>query len=591
MPESERVQYRVIGKPTPYVDARDKVTGRVTYGADFRLPGMLWGKILRSPYAHARIVSVDASRAGKIPGMKAVLLGADVSQHKIGHAVKDQDVLCRDRVRYLGDPIALVPAEDGEAAEEATAAITVEFEELPAVFDVEEAIRGDAPRVHDDPSLYEPGALSRIIPVRPVPRSNVASHVVVQKGDVATAFRHAHASFEAFKTRVITVRTAVDKDGRILGRSATVKWDTGAYAEGLPPIISALSCGAGPYEIPNVQIEVFLVYTNTVPGTSYRGVGMPDLTFAIESHTDIIARKMGIDPLDFRLKNIVEDGSETVLGTKLQSVGLRECLEKARDELGWEQPVSGKGKSIVCIQKFSSPMSSSSAHVLINEDGTVTLSTGAVEIGQGCKTALAQICAEVLGVRLEDIEVVMSDTGATPFDQGAFSSRLTYHAGNAVRLAASDARQQMLRLAASELGVPEGDLDIRDGRILSVRESCPGMPLARLARKGPIQGVGSFTGGLDIVSLLERTPRPPELEVEDDYHLPTFADSPSVIPLIVEHPTRHGPFGARGVGELAILGVGAAIANALDNLTGARIKTTPFTPEKVLRTLLETHGR
>ena len=769
MAESE--QYRVVGRRTPYLDAPDKATGRVTYGVDFRLPGMLWAKIVRAPCAHGRIVRLDTTRARSLPGVKAVISGQDVPPRKIGHAVKDQDILCRDRIRYLGEPIALVAAVDADAAERAAEAVTVEVEELPAVFDIEAARRSDAPRVHDDPSLYAAGAMSRMIPVRPVPRSNIASHVVLRKGDVEAAFQQAHAVFEdTFKTHIVqhchlephamvasfsttrrltvwtshqrvfavrgylsevldlplsririigtevgggfggqvrpvferfpallamrtgkpvklvltreeefvlayrsvpgvfTIRTAVDRDGRIIGRATTVEWDTGAYAEGLPPLISALSCGVGPYQIPNAKIEVFLVYTNTVPGTSYRGVGMPDLTFAIESHTDIIARKLGMNPLEFRLRNIVDEGSETVLGTRLRDVGLRECIEKVRDALEREPPVPGRGRAIVCIQKFASPISSSSAHVLLNEDGTVKLSTGAVEIGQGCRTVLAQICAEELGVRLEDIEVTMSDTGATPFDAGAFSSRLTLHAGNAVRLAASDAKQRVLSVAAVELGMDVKALDIRDGRVFSPARPEIGIPLGELSRKyltrspGPIQGVGSFTGGLDIVPLLDEAERPSEqkseqkdeeewkfgatgIELELDretgqitasravsahdcgrainplavegqiegafsmgwanstvevmafdhgkvqnpnfmhYLLPTAADAPSVVPLIVENPIPGGPFGAKGVGELANLGVGAAIANALEDLAGVRIRTTPLTPEKVLRAL------
>lgn len=764
---AESGHYRVVGKRTPYLDAPDKATGHVTYGVDFRLPGMLWGKIVRAPCAHARILRLDTTRARNLRGVKAVITGQDVPQHKIGHAVKDQDILCRDRVRYRGEPIALVAALDEDVAEQAAEAITAEFEELPAVFDVEDALKSSAPLVHDDPSRYEPGAMSRMIPIRPLPGSNIASHLVLQRGDVEAAFRRAHAVFEdTFKTHIVqhchlqphaivasfsptnrltvwtshqrvfgvrsylsevlgltlnrirvigtevgggfggqvrpvferfpallamktgkpvkmvltreeefvfgyrsvpgvfTIRTAVDRDGRITARATTVKWDTGAYAEGLPPIISALSCGAGPYDIPHVKIEVFLVYTNTVPGTSFRGVGMPDLTFAIESHTDILARNLGMDPLEFRLKNMVDEGSETVLGTTLRSVGLRECVEKVRDALEWRKPAPGRGKAIVCIQKFASPVSSSSAHVLVNEDGTVKLSTGATEIGQGCKTVLAQICAEVLGVRLEDVEVTMSDTGATPFDHGAFSSRQTYHAGNAVRQAAAEVRKRVLSLAARELGIGEQALDIEDGRIFSRSHPESGITLGQLARKyqattpGPIQGVGSFSGGLDIVPVLEGSPRPKERQEQDEwkfgatgveveldketgqltvrkaisahdcgrainplavegqiegafcmgwanaalevmrfdggkvvnpnfmeYLIPTAADSPTVVPVIVEKPTREGPFGAKGVGELANLGIGAALANALDALARVRIRTTPITPEKVLRAL------
>jgi carbon-monoxide dehydrogenase large subunit len=763
----EARQFSVVGKRIPRLDARDKVTGCASYGVDVQLPGMLWGKMLRSPYPHARIIRIDASNAKAMRGVRAVITGKDVPEHKIGFAVKDQDILPRDRVRYVGEPIALVAAIDEETAAKAVDAIALEVEELPAVYEIEEALKEGAPLVHDDPIAYDLGPIRVVAPIHPVPCSNICSHMAFEKGDVDRAFREAAYLFEdtfvthpvhpahlephvavasaspsgdltvwtntqrvfgsraylsevlglplsrirvigtdvgggfgglvrpfferfpallALKTQkpvkmvmtrneefttayrsvpgIISIKTGLDKEGRILGRATTAKWDTGASAQGIPPMISALTCGDGPYRIDNVKIEVSLVYTNRVPGTSFRGVGMPDLVFAVESHMDIIARKIGMDPIDLRVKNLIGEGSETLIGTTLTAVGLLECVEKVKDALEWGKSTPSRGKGIACFKKFPDPVSSSSAHVLINEDGTVALSTGASEIGQGSKTVLAQICAEELGVGIETLRVVMADTASTPFDHGAFSSRLTYHAGNAVRMAAADAKKQILKLAAIRLEVPEADLDLKGGFVHAKNAPEHRIALSQLARElqatppGPVQGIGSYAGGMSPAQLGSTGGKEAkedggwkygatgvELEVDKetgdikvirvvsahdcgravnptmvegqieggvvmafsnflfeemqfdqgrnvnpsfmDYLIPTAADCPEVTPVIVEKPAPDGPFGAKGVGELGILGVGGAIANALDNLTGVRIRNTPITPEKVLKALEE----
>ncbi|MBI2918537.1 MAG: xanthine dehydrogenase family protein molybdopterin-binding subunit [Chloroflexi bacterium] len=764
MAAPEREHLSVVGQRVPRLDALDKATGRVTYGVDFQLPHMLHAKMLRSPYAHARIQRVDTARARAIPGVKAVLTGRDVPQRQIGFILKDQDVLARDRVRYIGEPVALVAAVDEATAERALDAIEAEYEELPAVFNVEDALGQDAPLLHDEHTVLQPGPMSAHFTIRPVPGTNICNYLTVTKGNADEAFaqadlvledtyhthvvQHCHLEPHAMAARcapsgditvwtnaqrifgvrtylsdvfglpisrfrvigtevgggfggkvrpnferyvvllaqrtgkpvklvltreeefttayrsvpgLITVKTGVQRDGKIVARAVTVKWDTGAYAEGGPPVLAALNCGVGPYDIPNVKIESMMVYTNKVPGTSYRGVGVPELTFATESQMDVIAKRLGMDPVEFRLKNILKDGDTTVSGAVLRSVGLRECLEKVRDAIGWGQAVApNRARAVVCFHKFPHPSTSSCACVMLAEDGTVTLLTGATEIGQGARTVLAQICAEELGVKLEAVTVTMADTGATPFDHGTFSSRVTYHTGNAVRLAAQDARRQVLDRASRELRVPANDLTIEDGKVFAKGAPEINVPLSGLARAshtsspGPVQGTGSYYGGQVMESVLagqvgqEETswkfgatgieiqvdqetgqfqvtklvsahdcgyainPMNVEGQIEGaavmglanvtleevlfdggkvvnpnfmDYRIPTAADCPDVTPIIVEEPTPTGPFGAKGVGELANIGMGAAMANALDNLVGIRVTSTPISAEKVLRAL------
>ena len=757
----------IVGKSVPRLDALDKATGKVVYGVDQKLPGMLWGKVLRSQFPHARILKVDTSRAKAMPGVECVLTGEDVPDRKIGRYVNDMYALARERVRYIGDPIAAVAAVDEETAEKAAEAIEVEYEELPAVFDMEEALADTAPLLHEGTENEEAGA-SWSRTVRPIPGRkgrNICNRLAVDVGDVDSAFanadlvledsfsthtvQHCHlephaaiasvspageitvwtnnqrpfelrsylaqlldvsttkirvigtevgggfgakkAGWERFPVLLalkcgkpvkmvmtrneefidgytgvparISVKSAVRRDGTITARTVSMIWDTGAYCNGVPPSLAPKFHAAGPYSIPNLRLDSLLVYTNKVPGTTYRGIGGQDIAWAIEAQMDDIASKLGLDPLDLRLKNIFEEGSKSPEGATLRGVGLKECLEKVALALEWNKPkVKNRGKGIACFDKHPNPASSSCAVVWLNEDGKVTLLSGATEIGQGVVTVLAQICAEELGVKLEDIKVVMGDTGTTPYDDGAYGSRLTEHGGNAVRLAAKDAREQILNAAARKLEVGEDDLDLKQGRIFVKGSPDRGMSLSEFSLKlhrsepGPILGRGSYfgghrdlsaganlkspedwgwkygatgvevevdteTGAIEILKVVSAhdvgfaiNPHLVEGQIEGtvvmglanflleemqfdggrvanpsfmDYAIPTALECPPVESIIVEKPNQIGPFGAKGVGELPIVGIGAALANAVYDAVGIRIKASPITPEKVLRALEE----
>ena len=757
----------IVGKSVPRLDARDKATGNVVYGVDQKLPGMLWGKVARSQLPHARILKVDTSRAKVIPGVECVITGEDVPNRKIGRYISDMYALARERVRYVGEPLAAVAAVDEETAEKAVEAIEVKYEELPAVFDMEEAIADSAPLLHEETETEETwGAWSRTVhPLGGKKGRNVCNRLTVVDGDVDAAFveadfvledsfsthvvQHCHlephaalasvshggeitvwtnsqrpfelrsylahlldvpatqirvigtevgggfgakkAGWERFPVLLalkcgkpvkmvmtrdeefidgytsvparISVKSGVRRDGMITARAVTMIWDTGAYCNGVPPSLAPKFHAAGTYRIPNVRFDSLLVYTNKVPATTYRGIGGQDIAWAIETHMDDIARKLGLDPVEFRLKNIFEEGSRSPGGAILRGVGLKECLEKTAAALEWGQPkAANRGKGIACFDKHPNPASSSCAVVWINEDGNVTLLSGATEIGQGLMTVLAQVCAEELGVKLESIKAVIGDTGTTPFDDGAYGSRLTEHAGNAVRLAAKDAREQILKAAARWLEVSEDDLDTKEGRIFVKGSPDRGISLSELSLKlhrsdpGPILGRGSYFGGgkgysevagrkereewgwkygvtgvevevdtetgaikiLKVVSAHDVgfaiNPHLVEGQIEGtvvmglanflleemqfdggrvvnptfmDYGFPTALECPPVVSIIVEKHNQEGPFGAKGVGELPIVGIGAALANAVYDAVGIRIKTSPITPEKVLRALEE----
>lgn len=760
-----KANFNVVGKSIPRLDSVEKVTGRVEYGINMKVPGMLWGKLLRSPFPCARILKIDTSLAKAIPGVECIITGEDVPDRKIGRYMNDMYALARERVRYVGEPVAAVAAIDEETAERAVRSIQVDYEELPAVFDVEEAMKDTAPRVHKIPDISDM-AIFGTRGVHPVPGTNICNRSTIKKGDVDSAFARSDFVFEdSFTTHTVqhchmephaavasvshsgkitvwtnnqrpfelrtylvhllalpttsiriigteagggfgakksgwerfpvlmalkcgkpvkmvmtrdeefidgytsvplraTVRTGVRKDGTITAMALTLIWDTGAYCHGAIPSFTAKYVATGPYRVPNLRLESVLVYTNKVPGTTYRGIGGPDMAFAVESQLDMIARKLGLDPVEFRLKNMMEEGDESPISTILSGVSAKQCLEKVAEGIQWDKPSQGqnRGKGIACFDRESYMTSACCVLLWLNEDGKVTLVSGAREIGQGLKTVLAQMCAEELGVKLEDVDLVLADTGVTPFDDGAYGTRLTEGGGNAVRLAAADAKRQILKAASRELEVNEASLNLKEGRIFVKDAPERGMPLKQLAFKlhtsepGPILGRGSFvelqslpkiaseagqqqpgwkfgatgaevevdtdTGAIKILKLVSAhdvglaiNPMSVEGQIEGavimglantmleemqfdqgrvinpsfmDYRIPTAHDCPSVVPIIVEEPNELGPFGAKGVGELGMMGAGPAVVNAIYNALGIRIKTWPITGEKMLQALAGT---
>src|SRR5262245_30643577 len=430
--------YTTIGQPAARVEGQEKVTGVTCYTADVALPGILWGRALRSPLPHARIVRIETSRAQQVPGVHVVLIGADVRGIRYGRRLFDVPVLAEERVRFAGERVAAVAAEDRDAAEEALGLIDVEYEELPAVFDLMQAIEEDAPLLHPEVNSYlglprplenlsnivvldtwSKGSIERgfaeadliVENTFTVPRQHQAylephscvvwidDHERVQvwasskvpyqvKEQLAVALRLPKerirlnpvaiggdyggkgspmdiplAYFLAVRTgrpvkmvmdyveeltagnprhaAIVQLKTGVKRGGAIVAHQARVLFDSGAYG-GFKPTpavnLGGASKAGGPYRIPHVHIEGVQVYTNTIPGGFMRAPGEPQTLFAIESHIDCIARQLGMDPLDFRLKNLLEDGDETPIGTRYQDIRAQTTLEAAVDAAGFRTP-------------------------------------------------------------------------------------------------------------------------------------------------------------------------------------------------------------------------------------------------------------
>ncbi|MBI2303699.1 MAG: molybdopterin-dependent oxidoreductase [Chloroflexi bacterium] len=761
---AEKIELDVVGKPVPRVDAREKVQGKTVFGYDLKFPHMLHGKVLRSQYAHAHIVSIDVSRAKALPGVKAVVTGKDIPAIH-GPQVRDQPFMPIDKVRYRGEGVAAVAAVTEEIAEAALALIDVEYEELPSVFDAVEAMKPNAPQVHPGQEKYHrEGAVNT-----PIPGTNCCYHFKLRRGDVEAGFAQADYVFEdtfttqmvqhcamephasiaqvdgagkvtiwthndspyrcrqslsealgmpmskirviapyqgggfggkgglntesyavalALRTKNIPVRVAfsreevftsalvrhpsvvhiksgIKKDGSLVARKVTIYWNTGAYAEKGPTVCRQASYpSAGPYDIPNVWIDGYCVYTNSTIAGAFRGYGAPQVCWAYESHTDIISRKMEWDPLWFRLRNAFQKGSLSATGETLTSIALKETIQRAAEAVGWGRGrAPNRGRGIACMHRNTNSPSSSNAFIKINEDGTVDVLTSTLEIGQGAYTVLSQMVAETLGVPIENVVMVTPDSDITPYDMSTTASRSTFHMGNAVLQAAADAKGQLLELASRALKVPMARLKMQDGRIFVSDEPDKGMTIPQVivsrygSRGGNIIGKGQYFPE-DITSLDRETgqgakptsfwmyaTQAAEVEVDPEtgrvhvlklvaahdlgktinpvtsvqqieggiitglgstlfeellfdgagvtlnpdfanYKIPTAMDVPPIQPILVEDaPHPDGPFGAKGLGEPVLAPTAAAIANAIFDAVGVRIKDLPISAEKVRRAL------
>lgn len=771
-----------VGKSIPRKDGVEKATGRALYTVDMVLPGMLWGKILRSPYPHARILNIDTSRAERLAGVKAIITAKDTLGIKHGFVETpryppDQYPLALDRVRYIGEEVAAVAAVDEYVAEEALSLIRVDYEELPAVFDPEEAMKPEAPEIHPShPKVKEPykniggktesgwgdvergfadsyliredrfeGQLRTHCYMEPqatlasfdlsgklnvwtssqgpfikraklaatlgLPQSNVRvlkAYVGGAYGGKIDLFSHEFcASLLSIKARkpvkivctreeifesyrhgqpiLVELKTGVKKDGTLLAQKVKVINNSGGYrGSGVVVIFLCWGFVMLCYRIPNLKYEGYSIYTNNPVRAPQRGHGAPNLRFAVESQMDMIAEELGIDPVEIRLRNARQKGDILPNEDSVRNCGLIECIERAAEatqfkgKYGKKEPSKEhrirKGIGMGVSSYFSGSLiypNTSAALVKLNDDGTVSLITGALDIGQGAETILSQIVAEELGVSMEDIRVVAADTETTPVDIGAWISGGAYVTGNAVKLAASDARRQLFEVAAQELEANSEEL-ITKNREIFVKDS-PGRSIsfaqavaASIAKRrgNPIIGQGHFrtmkevpahpslatTKGrwsdnyafdaqvaeveVDIetgqVKLLKATtahdcgfpinPLIVEGQIDGqvsmaqghalweevlmekgrtlstsflDYKIPCAKDmvESQYIDVITEKYEKDIPYRTKEVGEGYVSGMVAAIANAVYDATGVRVKTLPILPEKILIGLREKKNR
>lgn len=554
---------RVISRPAPpspineSVPRRDgvaKVTGAAQFTVDVVLPGMAHARLLRSPHAHARIRSIDTSAARAHPGVVAVVTADDLADVNLvyGHAVADHPLIAVEKVRFAGEPVVGVVAEDTATAEEALRLIDVDYEVLQTVITVEEALAAGAPSIHDKPGEQRPHrgftedvardhpnvcSLSRqswgdvdaafaaaklvvegeyrypmcyayaMEPYTAVASWNggelavwtSAQHPYMVRDDLAQCFSRPMSAVrvivpyvgggygsksytkiepltaalalragrpvrlalnvdEAMLTTrgdaaTIRLRSGFDGEGRLLGRQATVLLNSGAYAENSPLVArKAANRLGGPYRIPALDVTCSAVYTNTVPASSFRGFGAPQVTFAGESQMDEAAERLGLDPLELRRRNVLELRERPWEGVRGIDADLGADVELVAEALEWGEPaVAGRGKaiSISASDAGSEPVTSAVLRVLF--DNSVTVMCGSTEIGQGSSTVLPQIAAGEMGVPLESVGLVQSDTAMVTYDRSTGASRTTTIMGLAIQAAARDARSQLCQWAAESM--------------------------------------------------------------------------------------------------------------------------------------------
>ncbi len=753
-------EYSVIGQRLPRVDSMAKATGQARFTGDMALPGMLCGRILRSPYPHARILHIDPSRAQRLPGVRVVVTGKDTLGIKYCSIpvpdLYDEMALPTDTVRFMGEPVAAVAAIDEDRAEEALDLIRVEYEPLPAVFDPVEAMKAGAPQIHsvdqniaftvrhsvgdveegfrqsdyvredtfttqcvvhcalethtsmasfegsgkltvwassqsifslrDDLSLTLGVRLGDIRVIRPCVGGGFGGKIHMTGVEFCAALlsmktsrpvKMAHSREEEFMAArcrhpmSLRIKTGVKRDGALMAKQVTNIADNGAYnSHGVVIIGRAGAQMSCLYRVPHFKYEGYLVYTNNEPGTAFRGFGHLQGRYADDCQMDLIAQDLGIDPVELRLQNAVQPGDVTPHLWKITSCALSECIEKASDRAGWKQRRKGlppgrglgmAGGSYVAGQRLRHGVSG--AFASLHEDGSVTLLTGASDVGQGSDTLLSQIAAEELGVAFDDIKITSGDTAVTPVDPGAFASRTTIAAGNAVRLAAADAKRQLLEKVAEKLDANPADLEIKDRRIYVRGSPERGLGFADAVRSilyafggNAILGRGEFDAktepqdkdylrhgaghlspaysfGAQVIEVnvdretgqvepLRATvaqdcgfainPLSLEGQVEScvaqaigqalteelvrkdgvvldpsflDYKLPTALEMPVVDTILVEPIEPVGPFGAKGMGEGTVVPTSPAIANAVQDALGIRLKSLPMTPERILKAL------
>jgi putative selenate reductase molybdopterin-binding subunit len=779
-PSEKAEPLRYVGKPIPKVDGLKLAQGKPAFTDDLEMRGMLVGKLLLSPHPHAVIKRIDASRARALPGVHAVLTHDDLPRVVYTTAGQTDpppgphDNFSLDRkVRFAGDRVAAVAAEDEATALRALELIEVEYEELPAILDAREAMQPGAPVIHDEPESWNIEDKSR----------NLAAVIEWELGDVEEAFAKADHVFEdtyyspkvqqtpiethvtvtwwdeddrlvirtstqvpfhirrilapllglpekrirVIKPRIgggfgvkqdlviedicahltiatgrpvrleytreeefyasrsrhpmyIMLKTGVMNDGTIIANAMYCLSDTGAYGtHGMTVTGNTGHRAMALYNAPNIKFHADVVYTNTPPAGAYRGYGAIQGFWAVEAHIQHIARELGLDPLEFRLKNFIKAGDEHPVSKIwsegregmveiIHTCGLPECIERGATAIRWHErydnpdwhAVPGKphlrrGIGVGCaMQGTAIPnVDMGAASLKMNDDGSFNLLIGATDLGTGSDTVLAQMASEVLGCPTEDIIVYSSDTDFTPFDKGAYASSTTYISGRAVTIAAEQCAKQIREVAARLLASQDETLDPQtltlreravwapDGRSVTLREVA--LDSLHHAQQHQIMGIGSYvspespppfaaqfavvtvdveTGQVTVDELVSAVdagviinPVTASGQVEGavtqglgyavseemvfDAHgrmvNPGFGpykifradEMPDLTTIFVETYEPTGPFGAKSVAEIPIDGVGPAVANAVLDAVGVRIKDGPILPEKVWRALRE----
>ncbi len=749
-----KTEYSIIGQSIPKIGTIERLRGEPIFSADLDIEDALVLKLLRSVKAHANLVNIDCAKASAIKGVVGILTAKDIpGKNLIGIINKDQPLLATGKVRAIGEPIALIAAESEEAAQQALKFIEVTYEELPAVFTPEAALRPDAPKIHAKGNLL----FTRKLIKGDVEQTLERCDIVIEKTYRTTWIEHSYLepdagagyvdedgtlviyastqnphydhkevcgllALEEEKVRIVqaatgggfgskldlnmqgfiglallqlkrpvrmvysreesylatakrhplemTLKTGADRSGKLLALQALITSDTGAYGSyGIAVASRAAVHATGPYEVENIDIKSRCVYTNNPFCGAMRGFGTPQMAIAHESQMDLLAQRLGVDPLDLRLLNAVKPGSETPTGQKLTtSVGIGDCLEALKPHYEWAKAAWRDGKSEPYKKRGiglggmwygignTGVRNPSTAKIKMDLGGNVNLYTGCADIGQGSTTVLAQVVAEVLGIKPEDIRLFVADTRCTTNAGATSASRQTYISGNAVKGAADKLADVLLTEAVNKLRLPKSALVLKEGfvmdsgnpnskvelSVLAQRanqkgiplkwqgyfdpetvpldpETGQGVPYATYAFAGQLvlltvdtltgevsvekvfaahdvgkaihpenvkgQICGGIAMGIGFALMEEFTPG--QTISMKDYHIPTCADIPEIVPMIVESSEPTGPFGAKGVGEPALIPTAPAILNALADALGQRIYSLPANLERVLETCIK----
>ena len=737
--------YKNVGKAVPRLEGADKVSGKMRYAADIEFPEALSAKVLRASLPHARIIGIDTTLAAKLPGVRGIITGADVAAVMVGLRMKDMPLLAQDRVRYVGEPVAAVAADNDDIAEEALHLIDVQYQELPYVTDPVEAIRPGAPLLHDNPAAYKNA------PERETELPNVQSYGKWTNGDLDAGFKNAARIFEqTFRTplgfhgyiepqactvqirdddrveiwasnkapfslrsrfardlgldeakvkvhilpvggdfggktsvveapvcyflakktgkpvrmvleyteeltaishrhpAVITLRTGVDNAGKLCAMHVRAVFSGGGYAAlkaNAEVTVQGPRRAASYYRIPAIQVETLCVYTNQVPCTQTRTPGSPQTTFAVESHIDIIARELGVDPVEFRMRNLLNDGEATPFGQELKGIVVKDTLKKAIETAGWSKP---KAKNIgrgVAVYERPSGAGKSGAAITIETNGHVNVDLGVPDVGPGIHTIVQQIVSEVLDVPIERVAVRVEDTDSSPFDSGTGGSKSTNSVGTAAYQAVSEIKEKIIAHAASRFGCEPEKLQAVNGRYvapgqkamsfsdlmrlaleenhgaitqLSVYEPSraaitsyaaqvaevevdPGTGQVRVRKLTTVHDSGtvlnhlSYQGQIDggVVTGLGFALMEDNSLVDGkmatanlgEFKMATIADVPKLTTVLMEDAGGPVPFQGKAIAEIPNVPTAAAIANAIEDAVGVRLYDLPLTAEKIYAAL------
>ena len=730
-----------IGRSITRGEGPDKVTGKSIYTADISVPGMLWGRVLRSPYPYARIVSIDTSKALALPGVYAVVTGQDVPETRVGRRMLDMPILAQDVVRFVGEKVAAVAAGSKDICDEALLLIEVEYEELDAVFDAEEAMESSAPDLHPDMDSYTG------LPQPPSGIKNTFAHITWEKGDIEQGFKESDIIFEhSFNAQlmhqayiephacivdasegnqvniwannkdpymlrdqvsaawgvptenivlhptsiggdfggkgsfmdvplcyylskysgrpvkmvmdyiqelmagnprhpaVMTIKTGVMKDGTIVARQARAIFDSGAYGAFKPrAYLGGADHLCGVYRMPNARIDSYTVYTNNVPRGHMRSPAKPQVVFAVESHMDMIAAALHMDPYEFRLKNVMREGDASPIGrhwSQIKALDPLEAANKAANVRDARPANTGIGMAMTDLVQGTGQFA---AKIGLSDEGKPELHMAFWDTGTGSHTVLRQMVAEELTLNTSDVQIILETTANMPFSAGSGGSRVTLSAGKAVVAAAVDLRQKLVEAASPLLDAPEDQVSLQNGLLMAAGRSVtiaevlaatgsesltgeahqtPEAPdltsfctqIAEVhvdpetgeitvkkiisahdigAILNPLNHQGQIEGGMIQglgYALME------ELELEDghisnlsfgDYKIPTSADIPTMETVLIQGDVGPAPYESKGIGESSNIPVAGAIANAVFDAVGVRITDLPVTADKVLSKLQE----